>query len=753
MSDWTVKADLGSGYIDITEHCSKIRRRRAIHRNLKPTIDQCEFQLHDQDIAQYVLLTKEVPVKIWKDDEAYFVGIVRETGHMKHAASLKGMNVECVDYGYMLRDKINSDLIYQDIQLADAGDKNNSFLDLIFEDAGFSSSVLNFGTINLAVRSVIVASEERRSYWEVLLEVLYEYGYVFYQDESGVFQPYDLFPTSISAEDLIDRDILHSSSYTREEEEYERVEITWHPIVDKNDIIVFSDQTDQDQANKCNIVLATDEYYPANCNSQKAYAQYKTSEGYDILRVTNASLDTEMSGVSVNAFNPGPKQAEICFYSASGGTITQLDIRGDAELRDTNNINKKVRVVTAGTDRILRYLAKIIANDTLAERLASGLAEWFSTSIHQLTFSTDKELDPGDFITVDSETIDIDSTFRVVSVEDTNNHENIKIKAERIDSVTISTDEEDFTYTPIRDNIPENEFEKNPFNSPTYNEAIRDGWNAGYGTTTPTIPVITCTGGRRAVLIEWSHQVDLTNFDHYEIQVSEDDSTWYSLGLDGTDWKGTLDGVTETESPFFIHTEIPLLGTSEDPEARTLYYRVRRVTKEPLQSNWSTSQSAEAGPTLGSDLLAGTIAGEKLVARTITADKIGTREIKAENMAFGTSEYLAHLTHPIPENAELFEFADLSCRGSDGSYPEDKFIVLDEDAYTWQRPGAAIIVSDQELGNGERLDQEIAMNKSGQLTLENWEDIEGGGPGDSIDYGFNSRLSVETENVISGGAP
>ena len=141
---------------------------------------------------------------------------------------------------------------------------------------------------------------------------------------------------------------------------------------------------------------------------------------------------------------------------------------------------------------------------------------------------------------------------------------------------------------------------------PTKAEIISTGWTEGdgtNGTTTPVAPTIaTCESLYRAVVLSWSRQKNLTNFDHYEVQVSDDDSTWYSLEFDGSDWKDALAADTDWDVEFLTHTNIPLTGDVDNPSGKTLHYRVRTVTKAETgnTSDWSasistTTQTVKAG--------------------------------------------------------------------------------------------------------------------------------------------------------------
>jgi hypothetical protein len=121
---------------------------------------------------------------------------------------------------------------------------------------------------------------------------------------------------------------------------------------------------------------------------------------------------------------------------------------------------------------------------------------------------------------------------------------------------------------------------------------IIDGFDLGGGTTTPDVPVIVSIEPYLgAMKITLDHQPELTNFDHYELQISSNDSTWYSLGT-GTDWKGVLGEYTEYPGELCMHINIPSGGTTALPAGLLLYYRARRATTAGVKSNWSASASA-----------------------------------------------------------------------------------------------------------------------------------------------------------------
>jgi hypothetical protein len=162
------------------------------------------------------------------------------------------------------------------------------------------------------------------------------------------------------------------------------------------------------------------------------------------------------------------------------------------------------------------------------------------------------------------------------------------------------------------------------YTNPTYSE-LQNGYKRGGGSKTPTAPTIAeCKPiGLNAITLNWDRQLNLTNFDHYEVQVSENQSNWYSLQNDGTDWKGTLGAVTEVSVELITHENIPAGGTEDNPTALTLYYRVRRTIKgggDP--GEWSTSASATTNLIESKYIKKDAVTTAKLIDEAVISAKI-----------------------------------------------------------------------------------------------------------------------------------
>jgi len=215
-----------------------------------------------------------------------------------------------------------------------------------------------------------------------------------------------------------------------------------------------------------------------------------------------------------------------------------------------------------------------------------------------------------------------------------------------------------------------------PPSSPTYGD-LQDGYNAGGGTTTPTpVTVFGCEAiGIHSITLWWDIQDNLTNLDHYELQVSSNQTNWYALRNDGVDWKGSPNpAVTVAGSPYFTHENIPPGGTEDDPTPVTLYYHVRRKTKAGVPGSWSANASA-------------------------TTKLIGTKDIEAVSISAAKLEAVA-LEAQFANIAYVLTIGFAGTGTPQSPNTGDRRVYLDEDELTIQQWSGSAWVNKVRIGGG-----------------------------------------------------
>jgi len=652
---WSIFVDFGTGDQDITEHCGKVSRNRTAHKDLRSTINTCHFEVYDKTVAnQFNTATDDMPLAIEKDGANWFVGMIRPTYKSEVSSDFKKLTVEGYDRGVLLQKSINQTLAYQDYKVCNPSSKSTSIIHQLFYEAGIADSELDLSLIDKTIDWFVIEREDKTTYRDQI-NLLLQFGYIYDCRPSGLFELIDIFPSSLSGTLIEDSDMYGETGarlkYERKESAYEAARVTWHPHDTLTGKLLFSDTTGGTDESFCDISLGAGEWYPDGSDTEDVYSKFEL-DGYELITVSNHNLDWENSGVTLNTETHGNKRSLIKFYSAGGGTITKFDITGDAVVRDLNDIRKSVRYNVVDTEKIKEIETRYITDADDAKKLANGVADWYKYSNFQYRFEAIDSYDPGDILELDSDIMEFDTYIRVIEIVE-DEFDNIKITAEGITAYSLNDVEIENEITSPRAVISTRQ-ENNRMVSKVEHQIGFTDTPSG-GTQTPTqVTIATCKAvGTHSILLIWDRQLNLTNFDHYEVQVSDDNGvSWYSLKFDGTDWKDTLDDTTDVLSEFLVHSGIPHTGDADTPSGKQLYYRVRRVTKAPVNGTWSATANATAN-TVG----AGDLAADSIYANNMIAAQIQTLFLKVSDHVY--VGYNGTGTYDSPDEGDRVNYIDL----------------------------------------------------------------------------------------------
>lgn len=635
----TIPGFPGTESLNVIEHSVK-RDQLLFTEDFHPRQDSVSFIVHNPSatlVNKILLATGPIALEMTYDGSPFFKGYLRDTTNVRVRTRIDQLQLQAEDYGKDLKKKAGFTARYASYKILDNTNKTNSIIHQLLYGAGFTDAQITTDNIDITVSNFVFVEDET-TYWELIRDLLFNYGYVFYFDEAGVFNIYSFITDSITTTVAINNTNMQDQlSIRKRAEKYEGVEVEWWPEVVSNNEVVFSDTTGGDKDNKANISLAAGDYYPVGAGDNTTYCEYQVDD-YEVILVTTPTLDAVYeSGISLSTpLTNYYKMAEVVLQNTSGTakSITKFDIVGNAILKGDRH--RTIRENVSGTDELLKVRAEYLKTESQAQRLAVGLADLYFYSDFFYEFSSEEDWAIGTFATL-TESLTGASTEVVIMSKKTITSGNgyilykyqvLGISEYLVQNVITEQRRQSSNNSRLGHNVYDSNEDK-----PTYDEVIEDGFDAGAGTTTPSIPSTTVTGGNRRILIEWDDQALLTNFDHYEIQVSDDEISWYALRTDGTDWKGLADPeFTTLYNHWFIHENIPLLGTTTEPTSRTLYYRVRAVTKTGVKSGWSSSNGGAAAPYNGDDILANTIAGNKVIAGTITGDRLDVNTISADRL-------------------------------------------------------------------------------------------------------------------------
>lgn len=169
---------------------------------------------------------------------------------------------------------------------------------------------------------------------------------------------------------------------------------------------------------------------------------------------------------------------------------------------------------------------------------------------------------------------------------------------------------------------------------------------------TPTVPELNISVSGRTASINFSHK-KFANFKEYQLQISKDKETWYSLGSDDTEknneniWKKTQDEYTSISGKFYS-IMLPLTGETQEyayASDTTYYFRARTASNKDLTSNDCNAVTAIAKATMASDIAqnnitavqiaTGAVETEKLAENAITTTKISDNAITTPKIIAG----------------------------------------------------------------------------------------------------------------------
>ena len=219
------------------------------------------------------------------------------------------------------------------------------------------------------------------------------------------------------------------------------------------------------------------------------------------------------------------------------------------------------------------------------------------------------------------------------------------------------------------------EFDEAVDDRPTYEEVV-DGFNAGGGTVTPTVPTpVAMSAGNRAIVIEWDSQANLTAKQTFEVQVSINESNWYSLDQTGTGL-GTLNAETPVAGTMIVHGRLPLDGDDDDPVASQWFYRVRRLAGS-TPSAWSSAVSAFSLALAQGDLAANSIYGNNIRAGEVEASKMA-----ADNFLFTKS--VGSQSRETPQSGDVRSYLGKDPIGAQGVADPVEIAIEEYNGETWE---------------------------------------------------------------------
>jgi hypothetical protein len=383
----------GGGWIDISRwtRLKELTRTRHIYNQLKPTIDSCSFKIqYNKDLINKLLYNEnDINARVKKveyfkpdsginpfrytpsDDEYdneviadYFTGFVEKNYKMQSATRVEWIEVKLIDNNYILDNVISSSFSYVELYLFNSHIPNKSIIHKILNAAGVSNSMISSGVAAFGNKALVIdhfkhlqkqpadsANDALKSlpyggtYQEIITNLLFQYGYIYYFDTSGKFNLFDFNIRDVMEtgtgpffDEFNNNNITGTLKFNKKPPRYESAEITWSKRVRYDDLGVWAD-TSGAQGLDSNYPYAYIEVPPGEYYPETASASFTPETYYDFELKDGSTAEDLISVDDVTLYDDYVIETETQYwephYKWHPATISQT-FEYDWEVTDTS---------------------------------------------------------------------------------------------------------------------------------------------------------------------------------------------------------------------------------------------------------------------------------------------------------------------------------------------------------------------------------------------------------------------------------
>ena len=541
--------------------------------------------------------------------ESLFTGALDPSASQATAQVAESISFEAIDSTWRLDEKIAYSFSIPAIiggipfKVCDPADTANSIFHQVCYMAGYDIDKVVPEIAETALISHCAAKAGDETYREFLDTLLFEHRLVLDDDEAGNILVRRWARDSDTYTDTVESGELStvvpftwSRRYIRED----GAQIEWAHLQEMSNALLYRDSlpvsADGIFTGKA---IAAGDYYPPDSDIEEAYQSYVENwldkpylERQTRIKNRDISLvstDTQVAafladpGITIDLQEYEPHRARVRFRNTGGTTanIYTFEISGKALFR--SSVQRALAPTTSANPR--EYTSRFLFNSGAADALAVALAEDAVHGDFEYTFGLNRYIQPGTTVRLQSDKNSID-TLAIIQKCDYEScrpvYHYMAVGVAEWHSITeaSASGSSGAALWPIIQGIDAKIGQLDNLDDTILDAVIGEGW-----TETPNIPVLSFIPQLNAILLKWDRQSNLSNLKEYHVQVSENETDWYPLQFDRTDYyQGAVANYTIWNSEQCIHT-LPLA----DGEIVSYYYRVRRVTRDNVNSSWSTS--------------------------------------------------------------------------------------------------------------------------------------------------------------------
>jgi hypothetical protein len=410
---YSVKLYFDAAEVNITSLIitSSFKKEESLYKSLKPNTNTCSFSVIPDVVLYNYLLTwnGDIGCTITENNNPYFKGYVSPTfqNNIKAGRGLEQFTLQIEDVGIKALQRVcKQSFIYVGYKICDCTTPTASVVHKILALAEITE--YNLSTINVVLPFYNYNFDEKKTYWDMLTDLLYEACYTFYFDESGVFQIHKWDVASLVSIDVWGSTTILKKNLQvkKSREEYSKVVINWSSIELKEDAIIYEDTSGGDNTNRCNITVNPGDEYPTDSVTKNVFTEYKSSE-YEIISAITASLSVTQAGLTLSKTLTNYGNKATFGYANNTGVdkyITKLQIIGDAYVEKSKNTTiKDIQDIAGRDDKELEVEAKYIYSEAYILSFINGLKNHYKYSDIQYTITTSEDVPIGTIVQIDED--------------------------------------------------------------------------------------------------------------------------------------------------------------------------------------------------------------------------------------------------------------------------------------------------------------------------------------------------------------
>lgn len=382
-----------------------------LHNDLKGADDTCSFKVpfsvELSNLIQSEIGSNKIKIEIKDENEnnvnTYYV---KDSVTIEKTQKGQPISISAVSPSFFLDVTLPRSIVMIEKTIGE-------IITQIFTEISFS----DYNTISISeTLSYFVANEDDNAK-TIINELLYEYGYVLYFDENGLFSVKSLFAdlpsdTSTITQIINGNNAREKISITAKEKEADYVSASYSKIEYKENTLIFSDTQNADSSNKCLIEIpsgyylfeSSDEKTSSNRTEPKInYLDYDSTLG-EVKYVSSITSDVSFdSGITYSLKrtdedgNDLINQASLWAYNPTNASLycRKLDIYGNAYIATASET-----VVSSSGTKIKEVELSYIYDKSQAETFAVNLANYYRFCNFEITAKTYYDFDLGSYVKV-----------------------------------------------------------------------------------------------------------------------------------------------------------------------------------------------------------------------------------------------------------------------------------------------------------------------------------------------------------------